>query len=134
MRIRWLRVLRDVIIVIVLRYVGAFIVALIQGMVTTESLFVSSLLLGTLGFCLCGCLTIENRWKHLFIVALGVWLIIFSYQLALLAFLPFNVLDNVLAWVRNIFSAFVPMVLGGYLSMVLVKASKQKDVNNEQKQ
>jgi len=123
MKIKWLRVVRDVIIVTVFLVIGGFIVGS-TGIINKGTMTVSSLFLGTLGFCLCGCLTIENRWKHLFIVALGVWLI---NCLPLLPTLPFSVL----AWVLNIFIVFVPMVIGGALSTGLVRAPKEKD---EQKQ
>lgn len=127
MRIRWLLVVRDIIIVTIFIMVGGGIVGYAtQGIFTNESLFVASFLMGILGFCLCGCLTIENRWKHLFIVALGVWLINCSYALA---FLPFNVL----AWVLNIAIIFIPMAIGGALSSLLVKAQKQRGENTENK-
>ena len=123
MKIKWLRVVRDVVIVTVFLFIGGFIVGQ-TGIVTKQSVAISSLLLGTLGFCLCGCLTIENRWKHLFIVALGVWLINCSYQLFLIPF-------SVLALVLNISIIFVPMVIGGALSTGLVRAPKQKEGKDE---
>lgn len=126
MQIKWLRVVRDVVIVTVFLFIGGFIVGH-AGTVTKEKLAVSSFLLGILGFCLCGCLTIENRWKHLLIVALGVWLI---NCLLFLPSLPFSVL----AWVLNVGIIFVPMVIGGALSSVLAIAPKQKEEKGEQKE
>lgn len=119
MKIKWLRVVRDVIIVTVFLVIGGIIVGS-TGIMTKRTMLVSSLFLSTLGFCLCGCLTIENRWKHLFIVALGVWLI---NCLPLLPTLPFSVL----AWVLNVSVIFVPMVIGGSISSVLARAPKQKE-------
>jgi len=126
MRIKWLRVVRDVVIVTVFLVIGGFIVGS-TGIVTKQSMLVSSLLLGTLGFCLCGCLTIDNRWKHLFIVALGVWLINCLPQLPSLPF-------SVLAWVLNVAIIFVPMVIGGALSSGLARTPKQKEEKDKQKQ
>ena len=128
MRIGWLRVVRDIIIVTIFFFVGGFIVGFAtQGMFTKEAVLVSTLLLGTLGFCLCGCLTIENRWRHLFIVASGVWLINMLWALLPKQF-------SVLVWVLSIFIIFVPMVIGGALSWILVKAPKQKEEKDEQEQ
>ena len=121
MKIKWLRVVRDVAIVTVFFGIGGFIVGYAtQGQWTKDALFIAASMLGILGFCLCGCLTIENRWKHLFIVALGVWLI---NCLPLLPTLPFSVL----AWVLNVSVIFFPMVIGGSISSVLARASKQKE-------
>lgn len=121
MKIKWLRVVRDVIIVTIMLVIGGFVAGVARGgMPTRGALFVSSLLLGTIGFCLCGCLTIENRWKHLLYVALGSWLV---NCLPYLPTLPFSVL----AWVLNISIIFVPMVIGGATSSLLVRAPKQKE-------
>lgn len=120
--------MRDVIIVTVFLFIGGFIVGFAtQGMFTKESALVASLLLGTLGFCFCGCLAIENRWKHLFIVASGVWLVNMLWELLPKQF-------SMLAWVLSIFIIFIPMVIGGALSLILVKAPKQKEENAEQKE
>ena len=125
MRDRWLFVVRDITIVTILFMVGGFIVGYAtRGIYTKDSLFVACFLMGILGFFICGCLTIENRWKHLFIVALGVWLINCCYSLA---FLPFSVL----AWVLNIATILIPMVIGGALSSLLVKTKKQRVKNTE---
>ncbi|GAF86423.1 unnamed protein product [marine sediment metagenome] len=127
MRVRWLRVLRDIIIVTIFVFVGGFIVGFAtQGLFTKESMLVATLFLGTLGFCLCGCLTTENRWKHLFIVASGVWLVNMLWELLPKQF-------SMLAWVLSIFIIFIPMVIGGALSSILVKAPKQKEKTDEQK-
>jgi LytS/YehU family sensor histidine kinase len=123
-----MRVVRDVVIVTVFLSIGGFIVGFAtQGMFTNESLAVACLLQGTLGFCLCGCLTIENRWKHLFVVALGVWLANMLWYLLPTEF-------DVLALVLSVFIVFVPMVVGSALSMLLVKTPKQKEEKAEQKQ
>ena len=126
MKIKWLRVVRDVVIVTVFLVIGGFIVGS-TGIVTKQLMAVSSLLLGTLGFCLCGCLTIENRWKHLFIVGLGVWLT------NCLPLLP-SLLSNELTWILSVAIIFVPVVIGGAFSLGLARAPKQKEEKGEQKQ
>ena len=133
MKIRWLRVVRDVIIVTVYYFVGGIIVGFsTQGNFTKEMVLLACFLLGILGFCFCGCLTAESRWKHLFIVAPGVWLVNMlttSLNWGLL-FDQFNVL----VWVTSISTVLIPMVIGGTLSSILVKAPKQKENTDEQKQ
>ncbi len=119
MKIKWLRVVRDVVILTIMFAIGGFIAGLARGAMPTKgAMFVSSLLMGTIGFCLCGCLTIENRWKHLFIVAVGVWLI------NCLPYLP-NLPVSLLAYVLNVSIIFIPMIIGGAISVVLVKAPRQ---------
>ena len=54
----------------------------------------------------------------LIIVAVGVWLI---NCLPLLPTLPFNLL----AWILNVAVVFIPMVIGGAISLLLVKAPNQ---------
>ena len=130
MGIRWLCVIRDVVIVTFFTMVGGFIFIgglTSQGEYMKVSMAVAAFLLPILGFCLCGCLTIENRWKHLFIVASGVWVIYMSYYL-----LPqkFSMLD----WVFSILNIFIPMAIGGAFSLILVKAPEQKEKPDEQKQ
>lgn len=127
MKIKWLRVVRDVVIVTIFLAIGGFIIGSTAGIVTKQAMVVPSLLLGTLGFCLCGCLIVENRWKHLFIVALGVWLLNCLPQLPSLPF-------SVLAWVLNVAIIFVPMLIGGTLSLALARTPKKKEEKDEQKQ
>ncbi len=128
MRIMCMRVVRDVVIVTVFIFIGGFIVGFAtQGVFTKESITVACLLQGTLGFCFCGCLTIENRWKHLFVVALGVWLVNMLWPLLTREL-------SVLVWVGGVFMVFVPMVVGSALSMLLVKIPKPKEEKDEQKE
>ena len=126
MKIKWLRVVRDVVILTIMLFIGGFIAgAAAGGMPNTISLFVATLLMGTLGFCLCGCLTTENRWKHLFIVALGFWLTNF------LPVIP-NI-NSLSAWVFSVFEVFVPMLIGGFLASILVRGRKLEEKQVEQK-
>lgn len=118
MKIKWLRVVRDVVIVTIILFIGG-IVAASGGIPTSKvEMLLPSILMSIIGFCLCGCLTIENRWKHLFIVAVGVWLI------NCLPSLP-NLPVSLLAYVLNVSIIFIPMIIGGAISVVLVKAPRQ---------
>jgi len=78
-----------------------------------------------LGFCLCGCLTVENRWKHLVVVATGVWLV--NYRL--LAHQA-----TIFAWIFSIFHILIMMVIGVAIASLLVRVPKQKEETDEQKQ
>ena len=80
--IRILPILRDILIVFALTFVGGFVVGFIfatQGAYGTSSyavaLGLSNLLLSTVGFVISGCLAPPERWRHLLLVAVGVWLL-----------------------------------------------------------
>lgn len=77
------------------------------------ALAISNLLLGSIGFCLAGCLTRTDRWKHLLVVALIVWL----FGLVNVAF--FHV--NFVQWVFSAIAVLVMMGVGGGLSFLFVK-------------
>ncbi|KPJ65920.1 MAG: hypothetical protein AMJ43_09720 [Coxiella sp. DG_40] len=126
MKIKWLRVVRDVAIVTVFFGIGGFIVGYAtQGQWTKDALFIAASMLGILGFCLCGCLTVENRWKHLVVVATGVWLV--NYRL--LAHQA-----TIFAWIFSIFHILIMMVIGVAIASLLVRVPKQKEETDEQKQ
>jgi len=78
--IHWLLVLRDVAIVFGLTFLGGFVVGFTVSVLRRSgsnylyAIVVSNLLLGTLGFVISGCLAPPNRWRHLLLVAFGVWL------------------------------------------------------------
>jgi len=113
MRIKCIHVVRDVIIVTVLFAIGGFIAGSArQGLPTPVAMLVATLLMGTVGFCLCGCLTI--------IVALGVWL---TNSLLPLLLKPFNVL----AWAISILCTSAMMLVGGALSSMLARVPKEKE-------
>ena len=72
-------VLRDVIIVTVLTFLGGFIVGF--GSTDHSSRFyfyglaLSNTLLSIVGFTISGCLAVGNRWRHLALVAAIVWVV-----------------------------------------------------------
>ena len=122
-KIKWLHVIRDVIILTVFVFLGGAIVgfACAPNPPSEIGLSVSSLLMGTLGFWLCGYLTVENKWKHLFVVALAF---------LLTNYMPFFLFKspNVYTFVTSIAFVLIMMLIGGGLSF-LVKAPKIKESN-----
>jgi len=125
MKIKWLHVIRDIIIITVCYFIGGFMIGYTtKGMYTRESVLISTSLLAIVGYCICGCLTPENRWKHLWIVTLGVWLT---------NFFPYLIFtSDLVTWISSV-QIFITMFLGGALSFLFVKAPQQKDVQNSEK-
>ena len=138
MKIKWLHIVRDSFIVNIMLFIGSYTGRYIGSIVSREiptnwsisrglpinwpevvSVLLMSTLLVTVGFCISGCLTIKNRWKHLFLVALVVWLFHF---LPNLLFRPFNVLS----FASSITSIVVTMVIGGVLSSILARSPNHK--------
>lgn len=70
MSIDWLKVARDVLMVLVIGVAGTVVLsALLPGL--SQLALAASML--AVGFCISGCLTREGRLRHLLLVALGVW-------------------------------------------------------------
>jgi len=111
----WKAIVRDVIIIWIITGIGGFVI----GIATAGSrlpilaIAVSNILLGIVGFCISGCMIKDNRWKHLTIVALLVWLT----SIVNTIFGPFS-LSN---WFFGIALLFVMMAIGGGLSFIFVK-------------
>jgi hypothetical protein len=75
MKIDWRSVLRDALAVLLLGFLGGFIGAAIGGDASKGMRTASVLVTMTAGFCVSGCLAKQARFKHLALVAVGVWLI-----------------------------------------------------------
>lgn len=133
-RVKWLRVVRDVIILFVLMMAAIFYVMVemydYDAEITNGVTLLAALLLCTVGFCSFGCLTPKNRWKHLLCVGIGWWLtsIIltfyggFSRMYDDIGNMPVVVVGTILftgLW------ALVPMVVGGALSFLFIKPPKE---------
>ena len=112
MKIDWLAVLRDILMVAVLATLGTlgFSVLLLGRPQWTQYLVVFALL--TIGFTISGSLKGAGRFKHLAIVALGVWCV--------------NLLDSAVraperlpATASAIVIVFVAMLAGGAISLVV---------------
>lgn len=117
MPINWIAVARDVSIVFGLVLVSSFVAAqLLQAQgeeVTALVIGLSNIFWGTVGFAISGCLVKVQRFKHLFIVAIGLWLVSFV-----------NVamgLTRVQVWVAGFLLILLMMGLGGGLSYLFVR-------------
>jgi hypothetical protein len=113
-KVKWFHVIRDVIILTVFIFIGGAIAGLASAprLPSPIAMYVGTLLMTTLGFLLCGYLTTENKWKHLFVVAVLFWL---TNYLPSLLLKPFNVI----AWALTIAPVFVALLVGGGLSSVI---------------
>jgi hypothetical protein len=106
-------IIRDVVIVVVLTGIGGFVIGLSGGLRSSTgmiALAVSNLLLGTIGFIISGCLARENRWRHLWIVALGVWI----FGIVNIVFFGFSIGQ----WIASAFAIALMTGAGGGLSYV----------------
>lgn len=116
-------VIRDVIIVWIFTFIGGWFIGLTAGQggfAGLESLMsiiaLSNLILGTIAFCISGCMMQEDRWKHLAIVATFAWL---------------TSIANVIAgwvtlgqWMLSIVWMFVMAGAGGGLSFLINKPNQ----------
>jgi hypothetical protein len=108
-------VLRDVIIVIVLSGLGGFIVGFASTSRHDSPLYIYSLALSNslfciIGFTISGCLAIENRWRHLAIVAAIVWAVsIFN-----VIFFEFTIIK----WAASAIAIAIFAVIGGGISLL----------------
>jgi len=106
-------IIRDVVIIFALTFIGGFVVGLAASPTSQRGMLAiaaSNMLLGTVGFVISGCLTVGNRWRHLFYVAVGVWLM----GLMNVLFFGFGVVQ----WFFGIFGVSLMMGVGGALSYI----------------
>jgi hypothetical protein len=117
MPINWIAVARDVSIVFGLVLVSSFAaVQIVQGMgeeVTPLVIGLSNIFWGTVGFTISGCLAKTQRFKHLFMVAVGLWLV--SFVNVAMGLTP------VQFWAVGFFLILLMMGLGGGLSYLFVR-------------
>jgi hypothetical protein len=117
MPINWIAVVRDVSIVVGLVLVSSFAAAqLIQATgeeVTALVIGLSNFFWGTVGFTISGCLAKMQRFKHLLIVAIGLWLV--SFVNVAMGLTPVQM------WAAGFLLILVMMGLGGGLSYLFVR-------------
>jgi len=115
-------VIRDVVIVLVFTFIGGLVIGIAIGSsggpknpsAMALALAVSNILMSTIGFTISGCLARGPRWRHLAIVALGVWA--FSLVNVFITGMTFT------TWLgAGIFIA-VAMGLGGGLSYIFKRS------------
>jgi hypothetical protein len=118
--INWMAVARDVSIVFGLVLISSFAASLfVQAMeaeVTPLVIGLSNIFWGTVGFAISGCLAKVQRFKHLCVVALGLWLVSFVNVVAGMTPLPI--------WAAGFLLILLMMGLGGSLSYLFVPAPK----------
>ena len=114
MKIDWRSVLRDALGVLLLGFLGGLIGDAISGDASRGIRTVSTIVLMTAGFCLSGCLAKRARFKHLALVAVGVWLI-GTIVSAISA-------GGSLVWsLGDLALVLVAMLLGGLISLAIVR-------------
>lgn len=115
--IHWFRVVRDALGIALLVAVGGLVVSSFVGTGTggipMPQIAVSNFLLSLIGFVIAGAMTREFRGRHLFLVALGVWLLGFTSVLLLGI--------TVLQWAVSALAIFVACLFGGAIASALFK-------------
>ena len=116
----WKGVARDVGIVFVLTFLGGLVVGFTTSLMGAEvnilAIALSNIIFGTVGFTISGCIVKTNRFKHLYQVALGVWLLS-------LINVAFGMVD-IQQWLVSILSVLLMMGMGGGLSYLFVRTPK----------
>jgi len=120
-RVRILPIIRDVVIIWILTAMGGFVVGLASGPSHDAERFmmavaVSNFLLGTVGFTISGCLAPPGRWRHLALVALGVWLT----SLINVILFGFTIPE----WIGVAVFTGITMGLGGSISYIFKREAK----------
>jgi len=118
-------ILRDIAILIVLTFAGGFVIGLafsVSGGPKNVSamqlaIAVSNLLLSTIGFTISGSLARGPRWRHLAIVALGVW--VFSLVNVFVTGMTFT------RWILAGTFIAVTMGVGGGLSYIFKRSDRR---------
>jgi len=122
MPINWIAIARDVSIVFGLVLVSSFAAAMIMeamgAEVTPLVIGLSNIFWGTVGFAISGCLVKMQRFKHLILVAAGLWLVSFVNVVA--GMTPLEI------WAAGLLLILLMMGLGGSLSYLFVPAPKHE--------
>lgn len=117
MQCKLIAIARDVSIVFGLVVASSFVAAqIIEAMgqeVTALVIGLSNIFWGTVGFTISGCLAKAQRFKHLFMVAIGLWLV--SFVNVAMGMTPLS------AWVAGLALILVMMGVGGGLSYLFVR-------------
>jgi hypothetical protein len=128
MPFNFIAIVRDVSIVFGLVLASSFAaVQIIQGMgeeATPLVIGLSNIFWGTVGFTISGCLARVQRFKHLFMVAVGLWLASFVNVAMGLTPLP--------AWAAGFLLILLMMGLGGGLSYLFVRTPAAEPASIEQ--
>ena len=109
--IRWSRVLGDSAIIFGASFSSGFLLARMG--VAFAPILTIAYILATAGFCISGCLAREQRFQHLFVVAVSLWLLN-SVSIATGSLAPSN-------WAAGLLGILAQMGVGGFLSLLFVK-------------
>ncbi len=116
----WLTVGRDGVIIILLTFIGGFVIGLVglyDQPLHILAIAVSNLVFSIIGFTISGCLAKVERFKHLFKVTVLVWL--FSLINVVLGF------ASITQWIFSILFILVAMGIGGGISFLIVKSDQK---------
>ena len=114
MKIDWRVVLRDALGVLLLGFLGGLVGGALGGDSSRGIQPTSVIVMMTAGFCVSGCLAKQARFKHLALVATGVWLI-GTIVSAISA-------GGSFVWsLGNLALIVAAMLLGGLISLAIVK-------------
>jgi hypothetical protein len=116
---KWAAVARDVVIVVVLTFLVGFVVGLFGASPDPVAIAVSNLFLGVVAFTISGRLARGNRWLHLLVMAIGVWLL--SLTTVLLPSLRLGSMSLVW-WIISVIPISLAASLGGGLSYLFVRS------------
>ena len=122
MKINRMGIVRDVLMIYCFTFVGGLVTGrfVAPGPARMKFLIVLSLFLQIAGFTISGCVVKINRFKHLFIVAIGLWIVnLSSVALGLFSFTT---------WLISLVSILLTMLIGGGISFLLVRPPKVVDV------
>jgi hypothetical protein len=125
-KIRWGAVLRDVIIIWILTALAGFVIGFTSPPKDNFMMgyALANLVFGSVGFTISGCMAKVGRWKHLFIVAIGVWIV----GLINIIIAPINIMQ----WFFGFIFIVLIMAIGGGLSYLFVPTPKSKESNEVQ--
>ena len=119
---RLLLVLRDVGIIFGLTLLGGIVIGIASagsphGPMYIPAIAISNLLFSIVGFFVVGCLTVVQRWRHLAVVGIGVWL----SGLINVAFMG----GTLMQWFLGCFFVAITLAIGGGLAALV----KRRDPN-----
>lgn len=120
MEIKWKAVIRDVIIIWILTFLGGYVVAVATAPSSPNlnAVAISNLIFLIVGFTISGCIEKVKRFNHLSIVALAVWLA----GLFNVLFLDKSMID----WLSGILAIAITMLIGGLISFIFVRSPKEQ--------
>ncbi len=127
MKIRWLAVIRDVLVIILLTSVGGFLVGIlgVQQTRTRTYLAAANIFFSVVGFTISGCMAKVDKSRHLFTVAIALWIVTITN-----VFLgaPF------ISWLLGILPILLMMAIGNALSSFFVRTPEKREIKEEDKE